>query len=163
MKIPLIKRRGNFTRLASVIMSGNWSVGGADTSTPTRDPINPIKNRPPRNPMKDPGVENEMPAPTPRIIDTIAVITKEKRVDAEIIPHKMAVRFNGAVIWRSKPFSRVSHGRMTGLIALEVKKTVIEVIPVNNCVPGISRPMTQVKAMKKGNNNPNIKTGPLLK
>ena len=158
-----MKRRGNFTNVAIVMMSEVWSDGMADNNTPINDPINEIKQRSPRNPKNNQGVEKIIPAPIPRIKDMIDDKASENNVEAKIIPHNMCVKVKGEVIWRSRPFSRVSIGRITGLIAVEVKNADIATIPMNNRSGEISRPMIHVSTMKNGNINPKIRTGPFLK
>jgi hypothetical protein len=138
-------------------------VGGADINNPIKEPTQAIKDRIPMNPKRDISLVKLTPAPRPRIKTTIIERIIENNVDARMIPKRMRGKLRGDVIWRSKPFSRVSHGMMTGLIAVDVKKIAIDAIPMNNRMGEISRPMTHVRVMKKGNNNPKIKTGPFLK
>ena len=57
------------------------------------------------------------------------VIIKEYKVEARIIPSRTSFIDVGEVKIRSKDFSRVSIGRITGLIAVAVKKAVIDIIP----------------------------------
>ena len=53
-------------------------------------------------------------------------------------------------------------GKTTGLIAVAVKKDVIEIIPINIRLNEISLPITQERVIKNGNIRPKIKTGPFL-
>ena len=62
----------------------------------------------------------------------------------------------------SSDFSRVSIGNTTGLIAVAVKKDVIEIIPINTRFKEISLPITHERVIKKGNSKPKINTGPFL-
>lgn len=163
IKIPLINTSGNFTKLIMIIILEVISVGSAEIATPTKDPAIDINISPKKNSKKMPMLVKVIPMLNPRIIETIIVIRRENIVDAVIIPNNITVIDNGAEICRSRPFSLVSHGIITGLIAVDVKKTAIEVIPTNKLISEIFLPITHVIAIKKGNSNPKIRTGPFLK
>ncbi|MGV9198325.1 MAG: hypothetical protein ACOC4M_05755, partial [Promethearchaeia archaeon] len=64
-----------------------------------------------------------------KMIAIMDVTIKEYRVDARIIPVKISIKEIGAPNNRSKDFSRVSIGNITGLTAVAVKKEVIATIP----------------------------------
>jgi len=69
---------------------------------------------------------------TPNIIKIIAinnVIMKEYKDEARIIPNNTSFIDVGEIRIRSNDFSRVSIGRITALIAVAVKKAVMEIIP----------------------------------
>jgi len=61
----------------------------------------------------------------------IDVIINEYRVEAMIIPNNISFNDIGETKIRSNDFSRVSMGKTTGLIAVAVKKDVIDTIPIN--------------------------------
>lgn len=71
-------------------------------------------------------------------------------------------RLTGDEIIRSNEFSRVSIGKTTGLIAVDVKNDVIATIPIKIWTEETFLPITQDKVKKNGNISPKIKTGPLL-
>jgi len=71
-------------------------------------------------------------------------------------------RLTGDEIIRSNEFSRVSIGKTTGLIAVDVKNDVIATIPIKIWIEVTFLPIIQDKVKKKGNISPKIKTGPLL-
>jgi hypothetical protein len=79
-----------------------------------------------------------------------------------IIPDRISIREIGAPNKRSKDFSRVSIGNITGLIAVAVKNEVIETMPTKIWLRVICLPKIHDNTMKKGNINPKIRTGPFL-
>ena len=83
-------------------------------------------------------------------------------MEAKIIPIKISFNDIGEDKILSKDFSRVSIGKTTGLIAVAVKKDVIEIIPINTRFKEISLPITHERVIKKGNSKPKINTGPFL-
>ena len=162
MKIPLINSKGNLIRFTIIITSEVISVGLADTNNPNKDPkidIRPIpKNIEKINESELNVIENKRI----KIIDIINVIINEYRVEANIIPNKISFNDSGKFKIRSNDFSRVSMGKTTGLIAVAVKKDVMEIIPTNTRFKEISLPITHESAIKKGNIKPKINTGPFL-
>ena len=86
------------TNVAIVMMSEVWSEGMADNKTPIKDPMNDIKQRPPRNPKNNQGVEKIIPTPIPSTKEIIDDKASENNVDAKIIPHNMCVKVKGDVI-----------------------------------------------------------------
>ena len=101
----------------------------------------------------------------PKIIKISAineVIIKEYKDEARIIPSRTSFIDVGEIRIRSNDFSRVSMGKTTGLIAVAVKKEVMDTIPIKTWLIGMARPIAQESVMKKGNNKPKIKTGPLF-
>jgi hypothetical protein len=79
-----------------------------------------------------------------------------------MIPSNISFNESGALNKRSSDFSRDSIGNITGLTAVEVKNEVIAIIPMNIWLIVMLLPRIQDIIIKKGNNNPNINTGPLL-
>ena len=71
-------------------------------------------------------------------------------------------RLTGDETNRSNELSRVSIGKTTGLIAVDVKNDVIATIPIKIWIEVTFLPIIQDKVKKKGNISPKIKTGPLL-
>ena len=127
-KIPPRNSKGNLIRFIRVITFEVESVGTAELNNANIDPkiaISPIPK-----PIKTTDENEVMPAPN--IIKIIAinnVIIKEYKDEARIIPSKTSFIDVGEVRIRSKDFSRVSMGRITGLIAVAVKKAVMDIIP----------------------------------
>jgi len=66
-----------------------------------------------------------------KITVMIDVIINEYRAEAMIIPSNNSFNDMGETKIRSNDFSRVSIGNTTGLIAVAVKKDVIDTIPIN--------------------------------
>jgi len=97
-----------------------------------------------------------------KVIVIIDVIISEYRLEANAIPNKISFKDIGELKIRSNDFARVSMGKTTGLIAVAVKKDVIEIIPINTRFKEISLPITQESVIKKGNIRPKINTGPFL-
>jgi len=104
------------------------SVGTADINNANIDPNVAISPIPRIIKIVD---ENEaMLAPNIiKITAIVNVIIKEYRVEARIIPSRTSFIDVGEVRIRSNDFSRVSIGRITGLIAVAVKNAVMEIIP----------------------------------
>ena len=165
IKIPLINSKGNLIRFIIIITLDVISVGFAAINSPNKDPKSDIRIIPKNNRNN---AKSELIIAIIeliiriKIIAIIDVIVNEYRVEAVIIPHKISFNDIGEAIIRSKDFSRVSIGKTTGLMAVAVKKDVIDIIPINTEFKEMSLPITQESVMKKGNNKPKIKTGPFL-
>ena len=128
IKIPPRKSKGNLIRFIRVITFEVVSVGTAEINNANIDPkvaISPIPK------IIKTTVENEVML-APKRIKIIAinnVIINEYKDEARSIPNKISFIDVGDIRIRSNDFSRVSMGRITGLIAVAVKKAVIEIIP----------------------------------
>lgn len=107
------------------------SVGYAAANSPNRDPkidIKPI----PKNMKKIVVIElNTIENNRIKITVIIDVIINVYRVEAMTIPNKISFNEIGETKIRSNDFSRVSMGKTTGLIAVAVKKEVMDTIPIN--------------------------------
>ena len=128
IKIPPRNSKGNLIRFIRVITFEVVSVGTADINNANIDPkvaISPIPKI-----IKTADENEAMLAPNKiKIIAINNVIIKEYKVEARIIPSRTSFIDVGDVRIRSNDFSRVSIGRITGLIAVEVKNAVMEIIP----------------------------------
>ncbi len=128
IKIPPRKSKGNLIRFISVITFEVVSVGTAEINNANIDPnvaISPIPK------IIKTTVEKEVML-APKIIKISAinnVIIKEYKDEARIIPNNTSFIDVGEMRIRSNDFSRVSIGKITGLIAVAVKKAVIDIIP----------------------------------
>jgi uncharacterized protein (UPF0262 family) len=162
IKIPPRNSKGNLIRFMSVMIFEVISVGTAEIKSANIDPRIAIRPIPRLIKTID---ENEVIlAPTRIKIKAInMVIMKEYKVDASIIPSNISFMDVGEVRIRSNDFSRVSMGRITGLIAVDVKNAVMDIMPMESWFNDISLPITQESAKKNGNINPKINTGPFLK
>ena len=161
IKIPLINSKGNLIRFIINIISEVLSEGYAAANSPNEDPKIDIRQIP-KNIKKIVVSEiNTIENIKIKIIVMIDVIINEYRVEAMIIPNNISFNDIGETKIRSNDFSRVSMGKTTGLIAVAVKKAVIDTIPINTWFIEIFLPITQESVIKKGNIRPKIKTGPL--
>lgn len=107
------------------------SVELAATSSPNKDPKIDIREIP-KNRIKIAASElNAIEKIKIKIIVIIEVIISEYKVEAKTIPIKISFKDIGEAKIRSNDFSRVSIGKTTGLIAVAVKKDVIDIIPIN--------------------------------
>ena len=107
------------------------SVGFAAINRPSEEPKIDIKTIP-NNIKNTPKTDvNTMENSIAKIIAIIDIIINEYRDDAIIIPNKISFNDMGETKIRSNDFSRVSMGKTTGLIAVAVKKEVIDTIPIN--------------------------------
>lgn len=162
IKIPLINSNGNLIRFIVNITSEVLSVGFAAANSPNKDPKIDIRMIP-KNIKNIPKIVlNPIENNKIKIIVMIDVIVNEYRVEAIVIPNNISFNDVGETKIRSNDFSRVSIGSTTGLIAVAVKKDVIDTIPINTWFIEISLPITQERVIKKGNIRPKIKTGPLF-
>ena len=128
IKIPPRKSKGNLIRFIRVITFEVVSVGTAEINNANIDPNVAISPIPKIIKITD---ENETML-APNIIKMNAinrVIMKEYKDEARIIPNNISFIDVGEIKIRSNDFSRVSMGRITGLIAVAVKKVVMEIIP----------------------------------
>lgn len=129
--MPLTNSTGNLIRFIIIITLEVISVGYAETNTPNRDPKIDIKLIP-KNIKKIVAIEsNTIENNKIKIMVIIDVIIKVYRVEAMTIPNKISFKETGETKTLSNDFSRVSIGSTTGLIAVAVKKEVIETIPIN--------------------------------
>ena len=160
--MPLINSKGNLIRFIIIITLEVISVGYAATNTPNRDPKIDIKQIP-KNIKRIVAIEsNTIENNRIKIMVIIDVIINVYRVEAMTIPNKISFNEIGETKILSNDFSRVSIGNTTGLIAVAVKKEVIDTIPINTWLIGMALPIAQESVIKKGNNKPKIKTGPLF-
>jgi len=160
--MPLTNSTGNLIRFIIIITLEVISVGYAATNTPNKDPKTDIKLIP-KNIKKIVAIEsNTIENNKIKIMVIIDVIINVYRVEAMTIPNKISFKEIGETKTLSNDFSRVSIGSTTGLIAVAVKKEVIETIPINTIFMGMALPIAQESVMKNGNNKPKIKTGPLF-
>ena len=137
-------------------------MGLAAANNPNEDPKIDISTIP-KNIKNSPKSElNTIENIKIKIMVMIDVIINEYRVEAMTIPNNNSFNDMGETKIRSNDFSRVSIGNTTGLIAVAVKKDVIDTIPINTWLIEISLPITQESVIKKGNIRPKIKTGPLF-
>ena len=129
--MPLTNSIGNLIRFIIIITLEVISVGYAATNTPNSDPkidIKPI----PKNIKKIVAIElNTIENNRIKIMVIIDVIISVYRVEAMTIPNKISFNEIGETKILSNDFSRVSIGKTTGLIAVAVKKEVIDTIPIN--------------------------------
>ena len=129
--MPLTNSTGNLIRFIIIITLEVISVGYAATNTPNREPKIDIKTIP-KNIKKIVAIElNTIENNRIKIMVIIDVIISVYRVEAMTIPNKISFKVIGEAKILSKDFSRVSIGSTTGLIAVAVKKEVIETIPIN--------------------------------
>jgi len=161
-KIPLMNNKGNLIRFIINITSEVLSVGFAAANSPNKDPKIDIRQIP-KNIKNIVAIElNAIENIKIKIIVMIDVIINEYRVEAMTIPNNISFNEIGDTKILSNDFSRVSIGKTTGLIAVAVKKEVIDTIPINTWFIEIFLPITQESVIKKGNIRPKIKTGPLF-
>jgi hypothetical protein len=129
--MPLINSKGNLIRFIIIITLDVISVGYAAANSPNKDPkidIKPI----PKNIKKIVAIElNTIENNRIKIMVIIDVIINVYRVEAMTIPNKISFNEIGETKILSNDFSRVSIGSTTGLIAVAVKKEVIDTIPIN--------------------------------
>ncbi len=124
MKIPLIKMRGNFMRDESIIMFAGVSAGGAESSKPKKE-----KHRADATTLKRRrGVFAGKTPMTRPDAATTKVIVVPNNMEAIASPERMMAMLTGDVISLSKVLALVSHGAITGPTAVEVKKTVIDIM-----------------------------------
>jgi hypothetical protein len=157
---PLIKISGNLINVLSVIIFEVISVGGTAIKTP-RDELAQENNKFPKinQPKTQAGISKNIIKIIPIIEDSRIV----KRVEARVMLSIKSDKVMGAERIPSRFFSRVSQGKMTGLIAVPVKNTAIPKMPLNNWIESIGLPIIQARIIKNGNNNPKMITGPFLK
>ena len=149
-------------RFIRIITLGIISVGLAATNRPKKDPKIDIRQIPKNRKIIAISELNVIENIKIKIIAIIDVIINEYRVEAQIIPNKIWFIDIGEAKIRSNDFSRVSNGKTTGLIAVAVKKEVIDIIPINTWFKEISLPITQESVIKNGNIKPKISTGPFF-
>lgn len=157
---PLMKISGNLINVLSVIIFEVISVGGAAIKTP-RDELAQENSKFPK--INQPKTQAGIPKKIIRIIQMIEDSKIVKSVEARVILRIKSDNVIGAEMMPSRFFSRVSHGKMTGLIAVPIKNTPIPKMPLNNWRGSIGRPIIQANIIKNGNNNPKMITGPFLK
>jgi len=128
--MPLTNSIGNLIRFMIIITLDVMSVGYAETNTPNRDPKIDIKIIP-KNIKNIVTIElNIIENNRIKIMVIIDVIINVYRVEAMTIPNKISFNEIGETKILSKDFSRVSIGSTTGLIAVAVKKEVMDTIPI---------------------------------
>jgi len=149
-------------RFIRIITLGIISVGLAAINRPNKDPKIDIRQIPKNRKIIAISELNVIENSKIKIIAIIDVIINEYRVEAQIIPNKIWIIDIGEAKIRSNDFSRVSNGKTTGLIAVAVKKEVIDIIPINTWFKEISLPITQESVIKNGNIKPKISTGPFF-
>ena len=149
-------------RFIRIITLGVISVGLAATNRPNKDPKIDIRKIPKNRKIIVVSGLNAIENIRIKIIVIIDVIINEYRFEARIIPNKIWLIDIGEAKIRSNDFSRVSNGKTTGLIAVAVKKDVIDIIPINTWFKEMSLPMTQESVIKNGNIKPKINTGPFF-
>ncbi|MDD1778755.1 MAG: hypothetical protein LUQ65_11370 [Candidatus Helarchaeota archaeon] len=158
--IPLMKISGNLIRVPKVIIFEVISVGGAAIKTP-KDELAHDSSRFPK--INQPKTQAGIPKKIIKKIQIIEESNKVKSEEARVILRIKSDSVIGAEMMPSRFFSRVSHGKMTGLIAVPIKNTAIPKMPLNNWRGSIGRPIIQAIIIKNGNNNPKMITGPFLK
>ncbi len=124
-KIPLMKTRGNLTSEDSIIIFDGVPVGGEERRSPMME-----KHREARiMPMaRIKGLVKVAPVTSPMIIGMIEIAIP-KDAEASISPSKMVETVTGQDISLSKVFAWVSQGATAGVMAVEMKKTVIASSP----------------------------------
>jgi hypothetical protein len=126
-----MNNKGNLIRFIINITSEVLSVGFAAANSPNKDPKIDIREIP-KNIKTIVAIElNAIENITIKIIVMIEVIINEYRVEAMTIPNNISCNEIGETKILSNDFSRVSIGNTTGLIAVAVKKDVIDTIPIN--------------------------------
>ena len=98
MNIPLMKIKGNFTRLVNIIMVDGWSVGGEDSKRPKSEKKKHPKMVVPtiQTAVKRLGVTNRN-----RRVMGIELVTMAKEKDASASPRSIAQKGTGRVSRRS--------------------------------------------------------------
>jgi len=123
-----MNNKGNLIRFIINITSEVLSVGFAAANSPNKDPKIDIRQIPKNIIISEINTIENIKI---KIIVMIDVIINEYRVEAMIIPNNISFNDIGETKIRSNDFSRVSIGNTTGLIAVAVKKDVIDTIPIN--------------------------------
>ena len=129
INIPLINNNGNFTNVLIVIMFEVISVGTAEIKTPRFDPIQESRKLPRRNPSS---IVNGIPSKMSMKIPIKVDMKKLNNVEAKLMLTIKSNKLTGEEKISSRFFSLVSHGKITGLIAVLMKKTLMAKSPVNN-------------------------------
>ncbi len=160
INIPLMKIKGNLIKVLRVMMFEVMSVGGAAISTP-REELAQDNNIVPK--INQINTENDIFRASNNTIQTMDEIIILNSEDARIILVTKSNNVTGAERIRSRFFSRVSHGKTTGLIAVLIKNTAIPKTPQKIWTGSMVRPTIQANAIKKGNSKPKMITGPFLK
>jgi len=129
--MPLINSKGNLIRFIVNITSEVLSVGFAAANSPNKDPKIDMSTIPKNIKTSSKSELNTIENIKIKITVMIDVIINEYRAEAMIIPSNNSFNDMGETKIRSNDFSRVSIGNTTGLIAVAVKKDVIDTIPIN--------------------------------
>jgi len=160
IKIPLIKINGNFTSVLKVIIFEVISVGGTAINTPSAELAQENSSA---FTINHPKIQMGISKNINKMMQIIEDNRTVNIVEASTILNTKSNKVIGAERILSRFFSRVSHGKITGLIEVLIKNTAIPKTALNNWIGSIDLPITHASIIKKGNNNPKMITGPFLK